>query len=166
LPQATPSIYIYANFGDGEMVGYGNLPKKGLPNWLWNNFSRYWQRIGHLYLSLQRLGHVPALCFSCPNNAPVVAIYPYLPDTSSEVVLLKHDPLAYDYQDSDFLALLSHYINDKASKTIVFGPGNFLDQAMGIYMTLHPKVLSDWLGLGPEVAVRLIARLTKGRHIF
>ncbi len=166
LPRPTPSIYIYVNLGDGEMIGYGDWPKNGLSNWQWHNFSKYWQRIGHLYTSLKQLGHSPALCLTCPEDAPVIAVYPYLPNTPSEIVPVNFDPITCHYTDSKLSSLLNQYAGDGAHKTIVFRPGSFGNNVKSMCLIMRPRQPSDWLGIFPEVAIRFIAQLTGYRHVF
>ena len=74
--------------------------------------------------------------------------------------------LGNDYKDSTFLALLDQYVNDGVNKTIIFKSEDFGNLAKGMYATLSPRQLSDFLSIGPEIAVRLISRLAKRRHIF
>jgi len=166
LPHPTPSAYIYVTLGDGLMAGYGGLPKNGLSNWQWHHFSKYWQRVGHLYTSLKRLGYTPALCLSCPPNAPVFAVYPHLPDTPAEVVSVNLDPIAYDPSDRKLLSVLDQYANGAANKIAAFSPGSLGEDVKGVYAALHPKRASDWLGLLPEVTIWLVNRLTGSRRIF
>lgn len=166
LPKPTPSAYIYVTPGDGEMAGYGGLPRTGLSNWQWHNLSKYWQRVGHLYTSLKQLGHTPALCLSCLKDAPVFAVYPYLPDNPTEVVSVNFDPLTCKRMDSKLLSVLDQYASDGTGKTIMFKSGSFGNDVQGVYVASRPRQASDWLGLVPEVTARLVSRLTGHRHVF
>jgi hypothetical protein len=95
-----------------------------------------------------------------------VAVYPYLPDTPSEVVSVNFDPLTYPDTDSKLSSLLNQYVGDGVNKTIVFRPGSVGNDVKGVYAILRPRQLSDWLGMFPEVAIRFTTRLTGHRHVF
>ena len=166
LPHTVPSVFIYVKLGNGGMVGYEGLPQNGLSNWQWHNFSKYWQRVGHLYTSLKRLGYTPSLCLSCPETAPVFAVYPHLPDISTEVISLNLDPIAYGPSDRNLLSILDQYASGVAKKIVAFSPGSLGNDIKAVYTALHPKQASDWLGLFPEVFIRLVYRFTGYRHIF
>jgi peptidoglycan/xylan/chitin deacetylase (PgdA/CDA1 family) len=172
LPQNHPSAYIYVVLGEGEMAGYGDLSRNGLSDWQWHNFSRYWQRVGHLYDALKQIGHTPALCLSCPSvssgaiGAPVFAVYPYLPTVSTDTVSVDFDPLTCSQRGNKLLSVLEHYTSNGRDKIIVFRPGGFSSDLAGMTAAVCPSQGSDLMGIFPEMAVRFAKRLTGYRHIF
>lgn len=172
LPRPNPTAYIYVNLDEGEMAGYGGLPKNGLSSWQWHSLAKYWQRVGQIHAGLKRLGHAPALCLTYPpvssgaNDAPVFAVYPYFPDTLSGAVTLNFDPIAPGLSESELLSVLGQYADDGANKPIVFKSSGLRNDVKGICAASYPKNASDWLGLLPEVTVRLVSRFTGYRRIF
>ncbi len=165
LPQKKPSVYIYANLGNGEMIGYSGLSNDGLSDWQWHNFAKYWLRVGHLYTILKQSGHTPALCLTYPDDdqTPIFAIYPHLPDQVSTAVSIHLDPLSYQLNDKNFLALLQEHTNNKLT---IFKPGSFGNNVKAICKTLHPQQFSDWVGIFPEIGTRLILKFSGDRHVF
>ena len=154
------------------MSGYGGLSKSGLSNWQWHNFSKYWQRIGHLYAGLKQLGHTPALCLSYPSvhtvakGAPVFAVYPYLPDATVEAVSVNLDPLIYPQMGNKLSPILDRYTRNGKNEMIIFKPGGLRSDLRGVFAAQFPRQVSDLQGIFPEFTVRLANKLTGYRHIF
>ncbi len=167
LPVLKPSVYIYVVLGRGDMCGARGFPKKGeLSRWWWYTSNMYWQRVGIVYVALQKLGYHPALCFSWPSDGPVFAVYPHIPKVSTKVLTLAFDPIAHIQSSPELLSVLSQCIKDMGNKLIIFkssGGASDLNNAM---KALRPKRIADCLGVLSDFTVRLILKLCDYRHVF
>jgi hypothetical protein len=162
--RSEPSAYVYVNLADGDMQGYTCQSPNGRLGRLWHSRPRYWQRVQVLYRGLEQLGYAPALCLSRPDNVPTFAVYPHVPDERSGVVSIRMDPLTCSPAGSGLLPVLERYVSCEANTTVVFGPGSQSSSFGALIACSTPQSREDWLGLVPELGIRLLSRLTRLRQ--
>jgi peptidoglycan/xylan/chitin deacetylase (PgdA/CDA1 family) len=166
LPKTSPTAYVYVHVADGDMNGHMDPPWRGVTGRHWGSHARYWQRVQALYSGLEQLGYAPALCVSQPEDGPTFAIYPCVPPELSDDISVDVDPLVCAPASGGLMSILDRYASGKADKTVVFRPSSQRSSLQALTAWSVPEGPADWLGVFPELGVRVASRLRKHISIF
>lgn len=162
LPKYEPSSFVYYGLDD---VWRKPVNKHFWQAW-WHHKPRYQQRIGNLYQALARDGRQPALCLSLPDTGIVCGVYPHLPEGVTQVNVIEDDPLLFAQNAHSASFDFATANDDQTLALCAFVPSSYRNDLTNAARTLRPRFQQDYTGLLPEAALRVVYRLSRGRHIF
>ena len=159
LPSQRPNAFVYFPFESPDAKTNNNRHRKP---W-WENQQRYSARMSSVYRALEHAGFQPALCGILPSDYPVLWVHPHSPSLPN-MEEIQADPLQFSTEEL-VRKCLGNF--DKGTNRVRgFVPSGVVNDLANAVRYSRPRTRRDYVGILPEVALRLAYRASTGRHIF